>query len=309
VVFEGNAGDVLNRKEVFVMRNTLTALLAAVLIIALCACSVTDSDNNSLQETQTTAPPQTQPQASEPTPPQTVVTTNQTTSTTEQNIPITQAISYESANMPIPFKHMCGDENGKFFNRYNLKMWCFSMVEDRIIRYISHSSGLSVENVEDELIKKWEGLLGYYALITGSKLTEIASLYWYIVEYDIPDDVVIEAIRNNNEHFERVGGYENRIYSDEDIDALLTRDEAIITAQFAEDVAIVIEDRTFSPAWLYLHTAKDYEEVGITPEMVREKLPLWSEFELTEEADATFSEKLSEFMGEEISLRKIRERN
>jgi len=49
-------------------------------------------------------------------------------------------------------------------------------------------------------------------------------------------------------------------------------------------------------------------EVGVTPEMVEEHLEILSEFEFTEESDEAFSEKLSEFIGEEVSLREIRNR-
>jgi hypothetical protein len=40
--------------------------------------------------------------------------------------------------------------------------------------------------------------------------------------------------------------------------------------------------------------------------MVEEKLELYAEFDFTDEADEAFSEKLSEFLDEEVSLKEIR---
>ena len=43
--------------------------------------------------------------------------------------------------------------------------------------------------------------------------------------------------------------------------------------------------------------------------MIEEKLDVYSEIELSDEAEEAFEEKLSEFVGEEVSLKKIRNRN
>ena len=59
------------------------------------------------------------------------------------------------------------------------------------------------------------------------------------------------------------------IFSDEDISALLTRDESVVTAQFAETTAIVIGDRAFSPYWIYSRSFDDYRKEGITPQMIQ----------------------------------------
>jgi len=271
---------------------SITILCAFILTLAACA-------NNATQE----------PQASE---------TIQTTEQTKPNNPVTSNPSlsdpFETSGMPIPFEHMGGDQNHTFSDRYMIKFTSTSIIEDEIIEYLKLSLNLTEEEVIDVLTVPWAGSggnLNYWRdIVPTSGLMEIPSLLWYIVEFNIPDDVILEGIRKHNEHFGRLEWDEDRIFTEEDIAAILTRDPAIITAQFAQETAtIVINDMAFSPAWLYLHTPEDYEEVGITPEMIKENLDLYSEFHLTDEADEAFSEKLSEFIGEEVSLKKIRNQN
>jgi len=135
-----------------------------------------------------------------------------------------------------------------------------------------------------------------------SSFDEFGGIFYTIFEYNIPDEVIVKAIEKNNDFYENIGGAEENIFSDEDVAALLSRDKVKITAQFAESTAIVIGDRAFSPYWLYYHTPETYREAGITPQMLQEKLPLYTEFPFTEEAAAAFESKLSEFMGREVSL-------
>ena len=103
-----------------------------------------------------------------------------------------------------------------------------------------------------------------------------------------------------------VDAYDYSVFTDEDIRILLSRDEEAVLRHFALDTTFVVGNRAYSPLWLYAHTVEDYTRVGITPEMVAEKLPLYAEFYLADEADVAFSRKLSEFLGEEISLRQMR---
>ena len=81
-----------------------------------------------------------------------------------------------------------------------------------------------------------------------------------------------------------------------------------IMQHFVSDHAIYHEGAIYTPMWFYWHTPEKYAEVGITPEMVEEHLEILAKFEFTEEADEAFSEKRSEFIGEEVSLREIRNR-
>ena len=282
----------------------LTTLLVFTMLITVTACSKTEN-NSQLDET---TPTQQQ-------------TNKQTDSIPSETSQLQSENPFEKAGVPAPFENFenaGGDENWGFSMRYPSK---FSAIDHDIFEYLGwiDDGGYKWGYINAIINEKFETTLNYVDrldLLSQSKLTEYESLFWYIIEFDIPDEVIIDSIRKHNE---RMWSYVNEntympgfllsIFTDEEIAALLTRDPAIVTAQFAEETAIVIEDRAFSPIWLYLHTPEDYEEVGITPEMVEEKLELYSEFHLTDEADEAFSEKLSEFIGEEVSLKKIRNQN
>ena len=228
---------------------------------------------------------------------------------------------YERVGMPAPYVGMngCG-----YIIRYRPNFTDSSGISDDFARYL----GLSDDEFADAISEK----LGFDVTDTNiwnnmtppiDYLHEIPNLFWYIINFDIPDEVIISAINKNNEFGERMRAdnesrretpqyivdyraYEVSIFNDDEISALLSRDAERVNAVFANEHAIVIGDKAIPPAWLYLHTPEDYARVGITPEMVAEKLPLYAEFYFTDEADAAFSEKLSEFVGREVSLKQIR---
>jgi hypothetical protein len=193
---------------------------------------------------------------------------------------------------------MGGDENWVFSDRYIEKFTYTSIIIDEFVRYL----GLSDDEFSNLIIGKWGNMNYWFDIVPTSGLMEAPFILWYIIEFDIPDEVIIEGIRIHNEHFGSRRWQEYRVFTDEDIQALLSRDETIITAQFATEYAIVIEGRAFSPAWVYLHTPEDYEAVGITPEMIEEKLHLYAEFSFTEEATLAFEAKLSGFLGRDVVL-------
>jgi hypothetical protein len=87
-----------------------------------------------------------------------------------------------------------------------------------------------------------------------------------------------------------------------EIDLIATLDEARILEHFASDYVILHDGRGFPPAWIYWYDIETYEAVGITAEMIAEKLHLYAEFSFTAEATLAFEAKLSQFLGREVVL-------
>ena len=209
---------------------------------------------------------------------------------------------FENVKMPEPFEYVGGDENDYFYSPCIDK---FNRVESGVIEHFK-------EYLESELIGKWGDLYNslepVYSEVTN--LMDFPNIFELIISNDIPDNVVIAAINEHNDFYkEFYKGHDDEqsmldyiAFSQEDIDALLTRDEAIVTAHFATDEAIITNNNIFSPYWLYCHTPEDYEEAGITPEMIEEKIEMYAAFEFSNEAEAAFEEKLSSFIGAEVSL-------
>jgi hypothetical protein len=272
--------------------KTIIMLLTAVLLITACTTTEnteTPAESTPLQQSQTTESP--------------------TTTTEEPPIVTTPPVQDENFDdfdeMPVPFEHMGSDANWFFYERYDSPFREISTIDEVFVEYLASSLEKTDSEVIDIIVEKW-GDITWYGVVVSGELLKSSNVFWYIVTFDIPDDVVISAIEIHNDYWneqaELYEGNRTAVFSDEGIAALLTRDEAIITAQFATEHAIVIGDRAYSPYWIYLHTPADYQAAGITPEMLAEKLPLYAEFGFTDEAREAFENKLTEFVGVEVSL-------
>ncbi len=69
----------------------------------------------------------------------------------------------------------------------------------------------------------------------------------------------------------------NEIFSEEEINALKSGNDAEIIALFISDYSIWLTGSSYviSPEWLYYHTAGDYAAIGITPQMIAAKISLY----------------------------------
>lgn len=60
-------------------------------------------------------------------------------------------------------------------------------------------------------------------------------------------------------------------------------DDVQIMTIFVQDHGVTVGDITYSPAWIYEHTAEDYKTAGITPQDLRELIEYYSEYKDSEE--------------------------
>jgi hypothetical protein len=285
------------------MKKLLSLLLITTLLVSLCACSVLETDDNEpqtnqSQKTETTTATTTQQTAQTTVPPKT--TTEPITVTTQP-----QEEVFEEFDMPEPFEHTGGDGNHDFYMSYNTRMIYSGGVSDDFIQYAASSQNKSIDEIVDMLLEKFPNDRDFIVeLKQATGLMDYPNLFYRIVELNVPNEVVIRAIEESNTWYRGRGHLQN-VYTDEEIAALLTRDEAIITAQFAEETAIIIGDRAFSPVWIYYNSLNDIRAEGITPQMIQEKLPLYAEFPFTADATAAFENKLSAFTRQEVSFAEI----
>jgi hypothetical protein len=257
------------------MKKIITLLLSAILLLSISACSSTDF------------PPESPP----PTPDDETITTD----LTPEPPPSASQNPFETADMPVPFEYMGGDGNRHFTQRYKINSFGTMITDREFLEY------LNIEE-SDFLLQRNEKLPGgFWESAQKSSIEEFSGIFYTIFEYDIPNEIIVSAIEKSNDFYRNLGGAEDDIFSDKDVEALLSRDFEKITAQFAERTAIVIADRAYSPYWLYIHTPEEWQRVGITPEMVEERLELFSEFYFTPEAAEAFGKKLAEFIGAESS--------
>ena len=127
---------------------------------------------------------------------------------------------------------------------------------------------------------------------TPYSLDNSKNLYDYIAYMELTDDVVKKVINKRNDYVR--SSDTSFLYTETDIEVLLSGDRERIAAYFASDLAIVVSENVFSPQWLYYHTIDDYETAGITPEDVRKMLPLYEET-FTGEAAAMYTNAWAAF--------------
>jgi hypothetical protein len=288
------------------MKKISALVLSMIVLIGISACTAAEIEQENpiiVEETPITTPinpPQTTPNdIFQDNIPQSDATQDVATSNdTPQNILLDNF--FETAGVPMPFIGFDGDDHALFFRHCNSKFSANSgFVRDVFAEHLGHR----------DFINKWNhlNLLDNFFI---TSLIDYSNYFEIIVSNDIPDEVIVRAFEEYNAHLRSIYdenhiAYSSSIFFDDDIAALLSRDEATVLSHFATEHVIVIDDKVYSPAWLYMHSVEDYEAVGISREMVEERLELITEFRFTAEATQAFEEKLSAFMERDVSFEEI----
>ena len=178
--------------------------------------------------------------------------------------------------MPEALAHTGGDFNMDFYATTDLRLGYIPM---------ELMSLAGTENAEAWL-NEHTSSGGVYTAVD-----EAANLYSFMLYFDIPEETV-------REYLIRTRGIGDPIddCSDEDIDLLMSATPEEIAEHFASPYAIRKGKNLYSLCWIYLHSAADYRAAGITREEIREKMPLFDEFGMTEIARAALNYKLQAYI-------------
>lgn len=119
--------------------------------------------------------------------------------------------------------------------------------------------------VEEDDFEEWR------VNINNAEDTEIRTrfgVYPFIVYFDIPDEtarkILVNEMGYNNES--KVFGID--YLTEEEIDLILSKDDAAIVEHFIVPSAIAKGSKVYSPKWIYLHSIEDYIREGITAEEI-----------------------------------------
>lgn len=156
--------------------------------------------------------------------------------------------------------------------------------------------GSLLERCNQEEISQWHER--YSNHIPASELGKSGNMYAFISDFAFS----FEEIRKEFEIERELLGEQNVVFAftDEEAKILFSGDEVAVTNKFVSEYAIAVGRYAYSPLWLYTHTAKDYETVGITREAVREKVAFYERLLLPFEAKVAFAAKINDFLGEEL---------
>ena len=272
------------------MKKLLTLSLLLILAIST-ACTQTDTISTS-QETNTTEL-------------KTEALTEEATTDSPQPLSTQQPQSdpYETAGMPNPFNTR--DAGGGSLAWSLFTMPCSEGPWDRRIDGIAHHYiDVFVGNEEDGgwFAERMENLRERPA----TSLMDYPNLYSFIKAFNVPIDELEAILKEDQSIGIRNGFSETNYFTDEEIALIVSLDEAAIMEHFVSDYTLYHNGKVFTPMWFYLHTPDDYRAEGITLEMVEDKLSWFANIPIQREAVVAFEEKLSAFVGDEVSFDEIR---
>lgn len=243
----------------------ITAVLAAAMLTA-CGENAEPNETADTAESTSAAASQIRSEASES-------TFSETAAEEETSFTV-------ETEMPEPFETECDDDSRDGF-------------------YLPFNSTLN--NIPIELMKlrdsdKVDSWLNSFSSSEKTKLGDYQNLYSFITAFDITKDEAETAFAPYID-----GG----MMTSEQVDILFSGSEEAVTNEFASEYSVVVGENAYCPNWLYINTIDDYTAAGIDAEAVKAKAPLYSDFAFSEEARKAFSEKLSEFIGEEVVIEPI----
>lgn len=141
----------------------------------------------------------------------------------------------------------------------------------------------------DEQRESWNAS-GYTLSDIKSEL-EYANIYTFIRTFGLSKEEVLNALQ------EYIPGQNpDYCFREDEIEAICSQNIAGTLNNFANPETIVIGSRAYTPCWMYQHTAEDYQNAGITPEMIEIRLPYYHNYNFTPEAEAVFFSRLNYYI-------------
>ncbi len=183
---------------------------------------------------------------------------------------------------PFPFKYGTGNvANSKFY--MPVGEWPIG--------------SFSTFGIAGEKVDKWiDDLKSTYK--APSDLHEFPNLYSFVEYFDISN----EDLRANLEIYLEPISITPALLTEKELDLILSRDEGALLKAFASEYSIVVGKKVYSPEWLYQNSVESWSKAGITPADIKERIPLYKNIDFTVRANDAFSKKISEFIGERITL-------
>lgn len=182
--------------------------------------------------------------------------------------------------MPEPFSFR-GEENSIFYASCE---WLLDGVPVELIRLVDYND-----------FEVWRAKHNIFAKAPSS-LRDHVNMYSFIIEFDISDEDVLSALSAY------LHSDQSTAISKEEMNVILSKDDTAVAERFASQYSIVVGEHIYSPQWMYENSAKAYKKAGITPEMIKEKLPWYWDINFTEEARKAFEDKLGAYIGEKVNL-------
>lgn len=177
-----------------------------------------------------------------------------------------------STGMPNPLAYYDGDTNVGFYETVNEKL----SIDYSVARIIGSNA---LESWREETV--------------AADYTSVAlepNIYSCMKHFGFSKDEMREFLEDYY-----LGDGEFNL-TQEEIELLVSDDTVGIAEYFASDNPIRKGENLYSLMWIYSHPIEDYIAAGITPDEIAEKMPLFDNYPLTEEAKTALNEKVEEFL-------------
>ncbi len=195
------------------------------------------------------------------------------------------ASSNKEAYMPAPFGENApdtgGDERMKYYDTLGLKMTGLSISFELLVDTDEYEEWrLKTNRIDNDT----------------TNIRDVFGIYSFITYFDIADETVIDILKKEREAYISFNTPGDVYFTDEEIDLLLSRDDAKIAEYFIQPYSIAKDGNVYSPKWSYTHSIEDYEKAGLSAELISEKAEAFTQIlPFTDEAKVALENKLTEY--------------
>lgn len=177
-------------------------------------------------------------------------------------------------NDPVPGPEaMGGDDNHAYHYAYLSKLY---MMDNELITLLEQQG----HKVQQWLIDNDNATK--QTVYKVSEPDDVPLLLEAIEEFNISRKTIEELNRKEIEYYQK--DYPNLVdelcFTEEELDALFSKDPITITRVFASPYAVVVNDRPFAPHFYLNATEEELQKYGITQEMIEQKRELLYEDEI-----------------------------
>lgn len=199
----------------------------------------------------------------------------------------TSDISSETEMMPPPFEttYDGGD------NTYNFYQMC-------VEKFDSIPAELQALVPQEEAEK-------FYAQFsldnTNTSIEKSLNVYTFKEYFNISDEQFSEVMQKNNDFYISIGET-TLIFTNDEISAICDGNIKSMSQMFVSPYSICIDDKIYTPNWLYYCSEEDFDSAGIPTEKIISMADKYTQLYLSQKGSKAFEEKLSKYAGLEVHI-------
>ncbi len=134
-----------------------------------------------------------------------------------------------------------------------------------------------------------------------TSIEKCLNVYTFKEYFNISDEQFSEVMQINNDFYTTIGETE-LILTDDEIRTICDSDIKSMSQMFVSPYSICIDDKIYTPNWLYYCSEKDFNDANIPTSKIISMADKYPELYLSEKGSDAFEKKLSEYTGFEVRI-------